>query len=312
MKELGKINIMKKIFTLLLICLNFSLAYSQSWEEDYCLNFEQPQFLDHLYIDTVAFPENIWQVGPPQKATFNYANSEPNVIVTDTLNFYPPDNSSGFIIKNLATNGFIYGLEFFNGFYYVQSDSLSDYGIMEFSPDNGTTWIDMINDTTYNLNINWSTPKPVLTGRSNGWKYFEVMLMDIGSVFNIQEGDTIPFRFTFSSDNIPENLDGLMYDDLCFYQIVEGISEIHFKPLETSIYPNPSSSNFTIKFKNPRDDSFQLNVYNASSKLIFSKESIGGTNVEFGKTNLPAGIYFYKLTNSNRSERGWGKFIVTE
>lgn len=303
---------MKKIFTILLICLNLSPVFSQSWEEDYCLNFEQPQFLDHLFIDMVNFPQNTWQVGPPQKATFNYANSEPNVIVTDTLNFYPPDNYSGFTIKNLATNGFIYGLEFFYGAYYVQADSLNDFGLMEFSPDNGDSWIDMINDTVYNLNINWSTPKPVLTGSSNGWKYFEVMMMDIGSVFNIQEGDTLLFRFTFSSDNIPENLDGLMYDDLCFYQMIEGISEIHFKPLETSIYPNPSSANFTIKFKNPRDDSFQLNVYNVCSKLMFSKEGIEGTQVEFAKDNLPAGIYFYKLTNSNRNERGWGKFIVSE
>lgn len=303
---------MKKAFTLLLICLNFSLVYSQNWEEDYCINFEQPQFLDHLYIDIAGFPGNLWQVGPPQKTTFNYANSEPNVIVTDTLNFYPPDNTSGFIIKNLASSGFIYGLEFFSGFYFVQADSVNDYGLMEFSPDNGVSWIDLINDTAYHININWTTPKPVLTGNSNGWKYFEVMMMDIGSVFNIQYGDTLLFRFTFSSDNAPENLDGLMYDNFCFYQMIEGISEIHFKPVATSIYPNPSSSNFTIKFKNPSDDPFQLNVYNSRSKLMFSKEGVTGTTVEFSKANLPAGIYFYKLTNSNKNERGWGKFIVSE
>lgn len=301
---------MKKAFTLLLICLNFSLAYSQYWDEDYCINFEQEQFLNHVFIE--ATPGNIWQVGPPQKTTFNYAYSEPNVIVTDTVNFYPPDNSSRFIIKNLATSGFIYGLEFFSGAFYVQSDSLNDYGLMEFSPDNGTSWIDMINDTAYSLTFNWGGHRPVLTGNSNGWEFFEVMMMDIGSVFNIQEGDTLLFRFTFSSDNIPENMDGLMYDNICFFQMIEGISEIHFKPVETSIYPNPSSSNFTIKFKNPRNDPFQLNVYNARSKLMFSKEGVKGTTVGFGKENLPAGIYFYKLTNSNKNERGWGKFIVTE
>lgn len=303
---------MKKAFTLLLICLNFSMAYSQEWYEDYCLNFEEPPLLDHLFVDTVNFPENIWQIGHPQKVTFNNAYSEPNDIVTDSVSFYPVNNTSAFILKNLALEGFIYGLEFFSGHFYVQADSLNDYGLMEFSPDNGTTWIDMINDTAYSINIAWSSSKPVLTGNSNGWKYFEVMMMDIGSVFNIQYGDTLLFRFTFSSDNAPENLDGLMYDNFCFYQIIEGISEIHFKPVATSIYPNPSSSNFTIKFKNPLDDSFQLNVYNSRSKLMFSKEGVTGTAVEFSKANLPAGIYFYKLTNSKRNERGWGKFIVTE
>ena len=103
-----------------------------------------------------------------------------------------------------------------------------------------------------------------------------------------------------------------MFDDICFYPLIEGITEIRFKPVETTIFPNPSSSNFTIKFKNLNDDPFQLNVYNAKSKLMFSREGLRGTTVAFGKENLPAGMYFYKLTNSNRNERGWGKFIVSE
>jgi hypothetical protein len=303
---------MKKAFTLLLISLNFSLAYSQSWEEDYYLNFEEPQYFDHLFIDTVSFPENTWQIGPPQKTLFNSALSVPNAIVTDTINVYPANNTSVFFIKNLGTKGSMYGLEIFDGYYYVQSDSLNDYGLIEFSPDNGTTWIDLINDTVFNLNIDWWTPKPVLTGNSGGWVHFEVMLEDIGSAFNMQFGDTIIYKFTFISDGINENLDGLMYDNFLFWEFIEGISEIRFKPLETSIYPNPSSNNFTIEFKNPHNDSFQLNVYNARSKLMMSNDGIVGTTVKFAKENLPAGIYFYKLTNSNRNERGWGKFIVAE
>lgn len=303
---------MKKSFSLLLICLTSSLAFPQSWEEDYYLNFEEPQYFDHLSIDTFNFPDNTWQIGPPQKITFNNADSEPNVIVTDTLNSYPANNTSIFYIKNLGSKGSMYGLEIFAGFYYVRSDSLNDYGLIEFSPDNGTTWIDLINDTVFELNIDWWTQKPVLTGNSGGWVHFEVMLEDIGSACNMQFGDTIIYKFTFSSDSINENLDGLMYDSFLFWEFIEGISEIRFKPLETDIFPNPSSRNFTIKFKNPRDDSFQLNIYNASSKLMISKEGIEGTQVEFGKDSFPAGIYFYKLTNSNRNERGWGKFIVTE
>jgi hypothetical protein len=301
---------MKKVFTLLLIFLNFSMVHSQGWYEDFCINFEQPQFLNQLFIDNS--PGNTWQIGPPQKATFHQANSAPNVIVTDTINPYPPGNTSIFTIKCLALDGLIFGLDLFYGFYYVRSDSLNDYGSMEFSPDNGVTWVDMINDTSYNSNFQWYYQKPVLTGNSGGWKYFEVMMMDIGSIFNIQYGDTVIFRFTFKSDNVPENMDGLMFDDLCFFPFIEGISEIHFSPVETSIYPNPSSGNFTIKFKNPNNDPFQLNVYNMNSKLMFSKEGITGTKAEFSDSNLPAGIYFYKLTNSNRHERGWGKFIVTE
>jgi hypothetical protein len=301
---------MKEALTFFAICLNFSLTYSQSWSEEFCINFDGPQYLNQLFIENS--PGNTWQIGPPQKTTFTEANSAPNVIVTDTINPYTPGDSSVFNIKSLALDGLIFGLDIFYGFYSVQSDSLNDYGTMEFSPDNGVTWLDMINDTSYNTNFQWYSPKPILTGNSGGWKYFEVILTDIGSAFNIQYGDTVIFRFTFTSDNVPENSDGLMYDDLCTFPFIEGISEIHFKPVDTSIYPNPSSTNFTIKFKNPNNDLFQLNVYNAKSKLMFSKEGVKGTTVGFGKESLTAGIYFYKLTNSNRNERGWGKFIVTQ
>jgi len=39
---------------------------------------------------------NIWQVGPPQKTIFSSAATAPNVLVTDTVNFYPTNNSSSF------------------------------------------------------------------------------------------------------------------------------------------------------------------------------------------------------------------------
>jgi hypothetical protein len=135
---------MKKYFTLFLICLNFNLAYSQNWEEDFCINFDVPQYLNQLFIENS--PGNTWQIGPPQKLTFNEANSAPNVIVTDTINPYPPGNTSVFAIKSLALDGLIFGLDIFYGFYNVEADSLNDYGNMEFSPDNGATWVDIIND----------------------------------------------------------------------------------------------------------------------------------------------------------------------
>ena len=91
---------MKKSFTLLLICLTSSLAFSQSWDEDYCLNFEQPQYLDHLFIGST--PGNLWQVGPPQKSIFKEANTPPNAIVTGLFQPYPINNHSVFTIKNLV------------------------------------------------------------------------------------------------------------------------------------------------------------------------------------------------------------------
>jgi hypothetical protein len=288
-------------------CLNSLLA--QSWENDYCINFEQPEYFNHLFIDSAA--GNTWQVGAPQKLTFNQAFSQPNVIVTDTINPYPANTNSSFILKSEAIGGFYYGLEFFSGFYRVQSDSLNDSGMMEFSPDNGVTWIDMINDTAYSITFYWLSPKPVLTGNSDEWVFFEAMLMDIGSVFNVGYGDTLLFRFTFSSDSNADNLDGLMYDDICFYEMIEGITETRFTPLKTNIFPNPSAEHFSINFDNPHGDSFQLAIYDSQSKLVMSREKISGRQLDFSAKGLAPGVYYYKLTSCNRNQRGWGKFVVS-
>jgi len=301
---------MKKIITFLSI-LNVNLLYCQSPCDNYCLTFEDTICLNHLIIDTAAFPQNLWQIGRPQKPLFDSAASPINAIITDTIHPYAINNYSVFIINNTTTMGDVYGFRIFQGIYNVQTDSLQDYGRMEFSPDKGTTWIDLINDTIYNAVV-WDSQKPVLTGNSHGWKYFDVLLVDIGSVFNIQLGDTLMFRFTFTSDSIPDNLGGLMYDNICFQDFIEGISEIHFKPIKSKIYPNPSSNIFTIEFENPKSEIFQLAVYDIHSKPIITKENITDNKTTIDAQQFKPGTYVYKLTNLKSKKRCWGKFITTK
>ncbi|MBM3435030.1 MAG: T9SS type A sorting domain-containing protein, partial [Bacteroidetes bacterium] len=118
--------------------------------------------------------------------------------------------------------------------------------------------------------------------------------------------------FTFYSDDNPDLMGGLMYDDLCFYEFAEGISETRFKPMRTTIYPNPSGSFFTIGFDNPKSEYFELAIYNELSERVITHENVTGKSVSFDASNLNEGIYYYKLTNNNLKERGWGKFVVIE
>lgn len=297
---------MKKILTFLLL-LNGNFLFAQNCDQ-YCLRFEDTFCVSHLSIDTINFPDNIWQVGRPQKPFFNNASSPTHAILTDTINAYPVNNHSVFTITNQATMGVIYGFNMFSGMYKVQSDSLNDYGRMDFSPDNGTTWIDVFNDTVYHV-VNWFTLTPVLTGTSDGWQYFDVLLADLGSVFNLSLGDTILYRFSFISDATVESMDGLMFDDFCFNDFVEGISETHFKPIKSKIYPNPSATVFSIDFENPLLESFELAVYDIHSKLQFKKENIRETKISVNANLFKPGIYVYKLTNLKSKQRSWGKFI---
>jgi hypothetical protein len=82
-----------------------STSFGQLFDDWYDLDFDSPFGLQHLTIDTVSNPNNIWQIGKPQKIIFINAHSAPNVLVTDTINSYPTNDTSIFYITNIAMGG---------------------------------------------------------------------------------------------------------------------------------------------------------------------------------------------------------------
>lgn len=302
---------MKRILIFSLLIMQTHFIFGQ-WDcDNYTLNFEDTFCLELLTIDTLANPGNVWQTGKPQKTIFNSAYSLPNVIVTDTINPYPPNDTSVFIIRKAAGGGFEFShTVILSGFYQVNSDSLNDYGLIEFSPDDGSTWIDLLNDTVYNSYYIWWSTKPVLTGNSNGWQPIYVWLADLGPVFNIQWGDTIQYRFTFISDSVSDTLDGLMYDDLHFEDWVEGIEELGFTNISSTAFPNPTSEILTIDFENPDYSPFELTIYDNSGKRISKQTDLTKDKAIINTNGLQSGVYYYLLTN--QSDKKWtrGKFII--
>jgi hypothetical protein len=191
-----------------------------------------------LNIDFVSNPNNIWQIGPPQKSVLNNSYSIPNVIITDTTNTYPINDTSSFTIECTATepSSSVHWSNFdFSFKYFVDSDTLMDYGLIEFSPDNGATWIDLIGDPSYSSYLEWfvngsTLTKPILTGSSTGWVEAHVLMWQLGVLLDIQPGTNFLWRFSFISDGVQNNRDGLMYDNI-FISITPpiGIEEQHLK-----------------------------------------------------------------------------------
>ncbi len=192
------------------------------------------------------------------------------------------------------------------GYYNVNADSLNDYGTIEISLDQGTTWINIITDTTYSLYIGWNGTKPTLTGNSNGWKYFHVYLGGLQSVSNVNLNDTILFRFTFISDPIVNTFDGLAFDNLNFCDYIEVIEEILSDNLIT-IYPNPTSELLFINRKiQPSIETIE--VYNHIGQLVFEDKNFKSKTIDTKKLNLTDGFYYLKYSDTkNYSVR---KFIV--
>ena len=241
----------------------FSLAFPKlngqyNLDGNYDLNFDNEYGLNHLFIDTASNSKNIWQVGTPQKGLFTSAKSLPNVIVTDTINSYPVNDTSSFILINVAGDGFEnQHTVIFEGQYFIESDTLKDYGKIEFSPDNGNIWIDLFNDSIPMNEWYWYCNIPVLTGKSNGWINFGLNLGPLGKIFDVNYGDTVQYRFTFISDSIDNNKSGLMFDDLHFEDSFEyGIQEQGFSVIKSTCYPNPTRNQLTIEFENTNNSIF--------------------------------------------------------
>lgn len=295
---------MKQLLLLLILSFFTATSFGQACDDGwYTLTFEGTFEPNCLNIDTVSNPNNIWQIGNPQKTLFTNSFSTPNAIVTDLINPYPTNDTSVFIIKNVATGG---GFEWphtaiLSGQYFVNSDTLTDYGKIEFSPDNGTTWIDMLNDTVLIDTINnwywqwWdNSEKPTLTGNSNGWQYFYVSFAELGFAFGIDYLDTVLYRFTFISDSTQTGKDGLMFDDLHFEDWVEGVDEFQNNNL-ISIYPNPASDRLVIQ-RTKSSDKSTIQIINYSGQVIVDNQNFVGETVD--TQLLTNGIYLLRYSDS--------------
>lgn len=266
-----------------------------------------------LFIDTISNANNIWQIGPPQKSLFSSAATPPNAIVTDTLNYYPINDTSSFILKHVADLGFAMPSDVtFGGKYFVNSDTLTDFGKIEFSPNNGSTWIDLA-DPIYASSIDWNNHylQPVFTGNSSGWKHYSANIQNLGPLFNIQINDTVLFRFTFISDGIQTNKNGLMFDSLFVWDVPPvGINNINSNDINVFTYPNPSMTFINIVFDKIRTEIRTIEIYNKTGKIVEEiMIPINQNKISIDINDFPEGIYLFSLINKDGFKISSGKFI---
>ena len=231
---------MKKILLVICVLWQINLLGQCIEYTDYSYSFDNENWNQKIIFNQDS--ANIWQIGSPQKINFNESISQNKVIVTDTLNSYPINDTSFFVLNHLSPAGSIMDFFSLSGRYYVASDTLVDFGKIEISFDLGNSWIDLLNN---NLGPSTWFPLPVLTGHSSGWQFFQGYI-SIPTAIGYQACDTIKLKFSFISDSIETNQDGLMFDDLNFIDVYIGIEDLSSNQIK--IYPNPSS-NF-IKINN--------------------------------------------------------------
>lgn len=300
---------MKNTVLILILLLTLN-AYSQPYWA-YTIDFEDTSQFFRISFDTTITSNNTWQIGEPQKTIFDGAYSLPNAIVTDTLNTYPSNDTSIFLITHITCDGFIWPhTVILSGYYKSDSDSLNDYGLIEFSPDNGETWIDLINDTVYSQYYEWSSPKPALTGRVNEWTNFYVNLAGLGYVFDIDYQDTVYYKFTFISDEIEEQMDGLMYDNLHFEDWFEIINEHSEYSFSSKVFPSPATLFLAVEFENSEHHTMELSIVDMNGNCVLPQEKTSEKAFHVNTEKLVSGLYFYKVTDLETNRWSSGKFVI--
>ena len=95
---------------------------------------------------------------------------------------------------------------------------------------------------------------------------------------------------------------------------VVDITAAYLAGLETeqqtiTAYPNPFTKQTTLSFDNPQQQPHTLTVYNMQGMLVRRVENIVGNEVTLQRDDLPAGYYFYRLSN-NEGISASGKLLI--
>jgi len=92
------------------------------------------------------------------------------------------------------------------------------------------------------------------------------------------------------------------YEKYTYSYILTGIEQLSDGIKEYSLsnnYPNPFNPSTTISYSVPEIEFVTLKVYdvlgNEISILVNEEKPVGSYEVDFNATELPSGIYFYRL-----------------
>ncbi len=253
--------------------------------------------------------DNEWQWGIPNATPGAHSGS--TVWGTVLLENYSELTLSSLLTESYTVFGENPQLTFWH---WYQIESGYDGGNVKMSVNNGAfEIITPVGGYDDEISTGWENPiggEPAFTGETSTWKEGIFTLNNI-----LNTGDIVQFRFDFGTDSSIEKL-GWYLDDFNLVDIgkpyVENSDETEI-PSKFALhqnYPNPFNPTTTIKFSIPNSLETQkiasLQVYNLLGQkvveLLNKPLTAGNYKVEFNASNLPSGIYFYKLQSGLFSE----------
>jgi hypothetical protein len=292
-----KNSFMKHFFTFLLISITFA-SNAQSFYQ-YFDGADTVPYYSIIY-DIENTPNNIWQVGQPQKSLFTQAATVPNAMVTDTLKAYPNNSNSTFSFF-IDQQNFGLGILALQWMQKLDMEFQKDGGIIEFSLNDTTTWYNAFNNPyVYNFYgfdaanaDSLVSGAPAFTGTDTAWK--DIWLCFDASIVNFT--DTLLFRFTFESDSNNTQQSGWMIDNMISHiTIIHTVDNVDKKEKDLTIFPNPTKGIINIQSKTDADinEIEWMELIDANGRVV-EKFGRKNPNDQIDISRHSKGAYFLKI-----------------
>jgi|ERR1051325_3134646 hypothetical protein len=299
---------MKQIYltTALLICI---VQFSSAQFFTQYFDGADTSGWNSIRIDIDTASQNVWQIGTPQKTIFDSAATQPYAIVTDTINFYPKNDTSRFIAKVLMNfpNWGIFALQWKQK---LDFDQGFDGGIIEYTTDNGNTWVNVFNNPfVYNFYGFQPSNKDTLVGGEFAFSGTDSTWRDIWLCFDlswIQQfnwGDTLQFRFTMLSDSANSHKEGWIIDNmLAHITIIHTVKETKQENY-LNVFPNPANNIVHIQTQKIMEYHIieQMELIDPLGRVVDKWENIP-TKFWFDTNKYNDGMYFLKVKTNIKSE----------
>ena len=259
-------------------------------------------------IDTSS--ATLWQIGNTFKSVFSNDTIPSHGIMTDTMNPYPPNANDYFVLEVNFISNFIVDI-----WHKYQMDSLHAGGIVEFSTDTGTTWMNVVYCNqiyTQNFYLPGDTTisgLPSFTGNSNGEKLSRIQFTNCtagerttGTSCYAQFDNPSPIylRFRFISDSTIDFLSGWMIDSImienpgCYY--TGSVSKVNNENT-LSVFPNPAYNQLNIE--SSILPITKITITNVLGQTVYI-QSANSQLLTVNVANLPSGVYFVQVNLAYR------------